>query len=306
MATDGSDGAWHSCAPEVAGMLGVDCHVYGYSDVDPEMLRSIHMRTVLGIKLGIIDLEDKHINIAFEAKDTDIVVTMMYARKKFVCPSKVVYLPAFPKADGDIDEMGSVFTDVDINSTAGAASGSPATPSTPGKKRKNNSEGEELHQPTHQWPRERGFLRCSRRTVMESTVPAFSMEEECSSDCSSSSSSSSTSSCSSASSSLRVNRRRRAEERRKRGLMMFATFQYLLAACAFSLTGTPGHVTRSYHRQRARFDRLIGGMTEALFVLCFRMKLPVMQLLFTLIADDITRNIPQAVCSSGAPIYPAL
>eukprot|EP00961_Rhodomonas_salina_P192676 2600663-Rhodomonas_salina.1 len=80
-------------------------------------------------------MQDKHINIAFEAKDTDIVVTMMYAQKKFVCPSKVVYLPAFPKEDGDIDEMGSVFTDVDINSTPGAAS--PAMPSTPGKKRKN-------------------------------------------------------------------------------------------------------------------------------------------------------------------------
>ena len=149
MATDGSDGAWHSCAPQVAGMLGVDRHVYGYTDVDPENLRSIHMRTVLGIKLGIIDLEDKHINIAFEAKDTDIVVTMMYAQKKFACPSKVVYLPTFPKADGDIDEMGRVFTDVDINSPAGAASGSPATPSTPGKKRKNKKAKNSTNPPTN-------------------------------------------------------------------------------------------------------------------------------------------------------------
>eukprot|EP00961_Rhodomonas_salina_P297304 3937117-Rhodomonas_salina.1 len=88
MATDRSDGAWHSCAPKVAGMLGVDSHVYWYSDVDPEILQLIHMLTVLGIKLGIINLEDKHIKIAFEAKDTDIVVTMMYVQKKFACPLK--------------------------------------------------------------------------------------------------------------------------------------------------------------------------------------------------------------------------
>eukprot|EP00961_Rhodomonas_salina_P132825 1787938-Rhodomonas_salina.1 len=71
---------------------------------------------------------------------------MMYARKKFACPSKVVYLQAFPKADGDIDDMGCIFTDVDINSTPGAAS--PATPCTPGKKRKNKKAKKTTNPPT--------------------------------------------------------------------------------------------------------------------------------------------------------------
>eukprot|EP00961_Rhodomonas_salina_P297569 3937317-Rhodomonas_salina.1 len=94
--------------------------------------------------------------------------------------------------------------------------------------------------------------------------------------------------------------------RRRRALFLLSTFQFLLSAVAFSLTGTPGHVTASFRRQRAQFDRLVSGMTEQLFISSFRMKHGTMQVLYVKIADQLYRNPVQAVHSSGAPIYPVL
>ena len=118
--TDATDGAWHKTAAGVAGKLGMDRHVYGYHDVDPEELRRLHIQTVLGIESGILPIGDKHLNLGVECKHTNICVTMIYSRGKFACPQDVIYLPSFPKpgADSDVDSTAGIFTNININSPA--------------------------------------------------------------------------------------------------------------------------------------------------------------------------------------------
>jgi len=92
----------------------------------------------------------------------------------------------------------------------------------------------------------------------------------------------------------------------RRSVIALHTFTYVCALAQMALTGTPGHVTASYRRQRANFDKLCWQMKEALFVRSFRMQYDSMRKLYAHIADALYRDPVQARRGSGEPIYPAL
>eukprot|EP00961_Rhodomonas_salina_P252526 3413074-Rhodomonas_salina.1 len=82
------------------------------------------------------------------------------------------------------------------------------------------------------------------------------------------------------------------------------SFYELLLAGVRMYQGTQGHITASYHRQRAVLENIVENMLEWEFQQSFRMNITAMQALHAVIAMHLHRDEEMAIRSCGAAIDP--
>ena len=69
------------------GNRDLDSEIFGYSNVDPDRLHTIHQRVMLGIKLDKIPLPcNKSLKIACQLADSDTYLMMFYSRGALFVP----------------------------------------------------------------------------------------------------------------------------------------------------------------------------------------------------------------------------